>query len=42
VGHRGGDLFEASQGVAEGDRVVLYPGDRVTDGLRVRPHSEPK
>ncbi|MFI5246501.1 MAG: efflux RND transporter periplasmic adaptor subunit, partial [Gemmatimonadales bacterium] len=37
VGQRGGDVFEVSGGVAEGDRVVLYPGDRVTDGLRVRP-----
>ena len=37
VGQRGGELFEVRGGVSDGDRVVLYPGDRVTDGLRVRP-----
>jgi HlyD family secretion protein len=37
IGERGGELVEVREGVADGDRVVVYPGDRVTDGLRVRP-----
>lgn len=37
VGHRGSDAVEILDGLAEGDRLVLYPGARVVDGTRVRP-----
>ncbi|HOU54303.1 MAG TPA: HlyD family efflux transporter periplasmic adaptor subunit [Myxococcota bacterium] len=36
VGHRDGRQVEVLSGLQEGDRVVLFPGDRVTDGVRVR------
>lgn len=36
LSHRGRNSVEASAGLVEGTRVVLYPGDRVTDGTRVR------
>ena len=35
VGHRGVYETELLGGVAEGDRVVRYPSDRIEDGLRV-------
>lgn len=37
IGHRGDREAEALAGVAEGDRVVTHPGDRLTDGARVEP-----
>jgi HlyD family secretion protein len=33
---RSGGSAAVSRGLAPGDRVVLYPGDRVADGVRVR------
>lgn len=35
VGHRGDREAEVLSGVAEGDRVVAHPGDRLTDSARV-------
>jgi HlyD family secretion protein len=35
VGHRTSTEAEVLGGLAERDRVVLYPGDRVKDGIRV-------
>jgi HlyD family secretion protein len=35
VGHRTSSLAEVTKGLATGERVILYPGDRVTDGMRV-------
>jgi HlyD family secretion protein len=37
IGHRGDREAEALSGIAEGDRVVVHPGDRLTDGARVTP-----
>ena len=37
VGHASDSEFELLDGLKEGDQVVLYPGDRVHDGSRVRP-----
>jgi HlyD family secretion protein len=36
VGHRGADTVEVLSGLGVGDRLVLYPGARITDGARVR------
>lgn len=36
VGRRNDTLCEITEGVAEGDTVVIHPSDRVTDGVRVR------
>jgi HlyD family secretion protein len=35
VGHRGEREVEVTSGLAPGDVVVLYPGDRVKEGVRV-------
>ncbi|MBL0170314.1 MAG: HlyD family efflux transporter periplasmic adaptor subunit [Gemmatimonadaceae bacterium] len=37
VGERGDNVVEVREGLADGDRVVVYPGDLIADGLRVRP-----
>jgi HlyD family secretion protein len=37
LGLENGLEAEIVRGLAEGDEVVLQPGDRVTDGTRVRP-----
>ena len=37
VGHSNGVDAEILGGLHEGDRVVLYPGDKVTDGTRIDP-----
>lgn len=37
VGRRGSGWVEIEEGLAVGDRVILYPGDRVSDGARVEP-----
>jgi HlyD family secretion protein len=37
VGHSNGVDAEILGGLREGDRVVLYPGDKVTDGTRIEP-----
>lgn len=36
IGHRGELFAEVLSGLAEGQRVVVHPGDDVTDGARVR------
>jgi HlyD family secretion protein len=37
VGHTNGHTTEILSGLKVGDRVILYPGDKVTDGARVQP-----
>lgn len=37
VGHRGLLDVEVTSGVADGERVIVHPSDRVTDGVRVAP-----
>lgn len=37
VGHSSGSETEILDGLQAGEAVVVYPGDRVRDGLRVRP-----
>ena len=37
IGHRGDRDAEVLSGLAEGDRVVVHPGDRLTNDARVRP-----
>jgi HlyD family secretion protein len=36
VGHNNGLETEVLEGLHEGDQVVVYPGDKVTDGARVQ------
>lgn len=36
IGHRNSAMAEIRDGLQEGDRVVLHPSDRVSDGVRVR------
>jgi HlyD family secretion protein len=36
VGHRTATEAEVRSGLKEGDRVILYPGDRVKEGIRVQ------
>jgi HlyD family secretion protein len=35
VGHRNGRTAEVLSGLAEGDRVVLHPSDKIAEGTRV-------
>lgn len=37
VGHRNEREAEILEGLKEGERVILYPGERIQDGQRVRP-----
>ncbi len=37
AGHTNGVSVEITDGLREGDRVVVYPGDKVIDGTRVAP-----
>lgn len=37
IGHRGEREAEVLKGLSEGDRVVVHPGDRLTDNTRVKP-----
>jgi HlyD family secretion protein len=37
VGHSSGIEIQVVEGLREGDEVILYPGDRVQDGQRVKP-----
>lgn len=37
VGHRNEREAEILEGLKEGERVILYPGERIRDGQRVRP-----
>jgi HlyD family secretion protein len=36
-GHASDSETEILDGLREGEEVILYPGDRITDGLRVQP-----
>lgn len=37
IGHRGADAVEILSGLEEGAPLLLYPGERIRDGSRVRP-----
>jgi HlyD family secretion protein len=37
VGHRNGLEAEITAGLREGDRVIVYPGDKIADGVHVAP-----
>ncbi len=41
LGRRNQRHAEVIRGLAEGDRVVIHPGDRLRDGLRVAPRRSP-
>jgi len=42
VGHRGDDGVEILAGLESGDEVLLYPGESVVDGVRVRTIEPPR
>jgi HlyD family secretion protein len=35
MGHQTAQEAEVTSGLSEGDRVILHPGDTMTDGVRV-------
>jgi hypothetical protein len=37
IGHLGERAADVTDGLAAGDRVVVYPGDQVRDGQRIAP-----
>jgi HlyD family secretion protein len=37
IGHRDGRSAEVLDGLAPGESVILFPGDRVVDGVRIKP-----
>jgi HlyD family secretion protein len=37
IGHRNDEWAEVAGGLSEGETVILYPGDRLADGARIRP-----
>jgi HlyD family secretion protein len=37
IGHQGSEEVEVLSGLAEGDVVILHPGDQIEEGRRVRP-----
>ncbi|MBC7368342.1 MAG: RND transporter, partial [Undibacterium sp.] len=37
IGHGNGLETEVLEGLSEGQRVIVYPGDKVTDGSRITP-----
>jgi HlyD family secretion protein len=37
LGHRNPDAAEVLEGLSEGERVIVYPSDRVQDGVAVKP-----
>jgi HlyD family secretion protein len=37
AGRSSGAEIQVTEGLAEGDEVILYPGDRIKDGQRVKP-----
>ena len=39
IGRRNAEAAQVLEGVAAGERVVLFPGDRIADGVPVRPAS---
>lgn len=40
LGHRNDDAAEVVAGLKEGDRVILYPGDRVEDRISIVERSQ--
>lgn len=40
LGHRGALAIEVVRGLADGQRVVLHPTDRIRDGVKVKPYSD--
>ena len=36
IGHRAGDAVEVLSGLAEGTRVILFPSDKIREGVRVK------
>jgi HlyD family secretion protein len=39
LGERGAAAVEIARGLAVGDRVIVYPGDKIADGVRVAAHA---
>jgi len=39
LGHRNPDAAEVLDGLSEGERVIVYPSDRVQDGVAVKPRT---
>ena len=39
LGQRNGEGAEVRSGLAEGDEVILHPGDRIVDGTLIKPRS---
>jgi hypothetical protein len=37
IGHVGDRAAQVTDGLAAGDRVVVYPGDQVRDGMKIAP-----
>ena len=37
IGHRAGGMVEVMGGLSVGTRVIVFPSDQITDGVRVRP-----
>jgi HlyD family secretion protein len=37
VGRSSGSETEITKGLTEGEEVIIYPGDRINDGDRVKP-----
>lgn len=37
IGHRGPTEVEVIRGLRDGDTVIIHPGDRISDGVRVKP-----
>jgi HlyD family secretion protein len=37
LGQRNRDAAEVTAGLSAGERVILHPGERITDGVRVTP-----
>jgi len=35
IGHRNSQMAEVLSGLSAGDKVVLHPSDRVSDGVRI-------
>ena len=40
IGHRNNRLAEVVSGLLAGDRVVLHPSDRISDGSRIAQREE--
>jgi HlyD family secretion protein len=41
IGHNNGLEAEVLEGLAEGDRVVVHPGDKIKDGVAIAPRVNP-